>query len=89
MQIFIVCDMLTIVFLLLQPQHYPLLMALIIVNTTPLAAHFLTLTHTWLTNLSFFAIILITLSIIAYNIWMPSSNYLSAMVMQACSYLPL
>ncbi len=88
-QIFIVIDVLSIAFLLLQPQHYPLLMALIIVNTAPLAAHFITLTHTWLTNVAFFLIIIITLAIIAYNIWMPSSNFLSAMVTQACSYLPL
>ena len=88
-QVFIVVDVLTIAFLLLQPQHYTLLMALIIVNTAPLVAHFITLTHTWLTNISFFIIIIITLAIIAYNLWTPSSNFLSAMVMQACSYLPL
>ena len=88
-QIFIVVDVLTIVFLLLQPQHYSLLMALVIVNTAPLAAHFITLTHTWLTNVAFFFIIIITLAIIFYNAWMPSSNFLSATVTQACSYLPL
>ncbi len=88
-QVFIVVDVLTIAFLLLQPQHYPLLMALIIVNTAPLVAHFITLTHTWLTNISFFIIIIITLAIIAYNLWTPSSNFLSATVMQVCSYLPL
>ena len=58
-------------------------------NTSPLIAHYLTLTHTWLTNISFYLIILGTLAIIAYNSWTPSSNFLSAMVTQACLYLPL
>ena len=88
-QIFIVVDVLSIVFLFLQPQHYPLLMALIIVNTAPLVAHFITLTHTWLTNMAFFFIIVITLAIIFYNVWMPSSNFLSVTATQVCSYLPL
>jgi hypothetical protein len=88
-QIFIVVDVLSIAFLFLQPQHYPLLMALIIVNTAPLVAHFITLTHTWLTNMAFFFIIVITLAIIFYNVWMPSSNFLSVTATQVCSYLPL
>ena len=87
--IFMIIDVLTIVFLVLQPQHYHLLMPVIIVNTAPLAAHYMTLTHSWYTNLSFSLIILLTLSITAYHIWMPSSNFLSAMVTSACSYLPL
>ena len=64
-------------------------MPIIIVNTAPLIAHYMTLTHSWYTNFSFSLIILITLAITAYHIWMPSSNFLSAMVMSACSYLPL
>ena len=88
-EIFIVMDLATILFLALQPQHYIILLSIMIVNTSPLIAHYLTLTHTWLTNISFHIIILITLLIIAYHIWIPSSSFLSAMVMQACSYLPL
>ncbi|MBO4606864.1 MAG: hypothetical protein J5682_03080 [Prevotella sp.] len=84
-----VLDLLTILFLVLQPQHYSLLMPIIIVTTAPLIAHYMTLTHSWYTNLSFSLIILITLAITAYHIWMPSSNFLSATVMSACSYLHL
>ena len=88
-EVFITIDMLAIFFYVLQPQHHHLLMGIIIVNTSPLIAHYLTLTHTWLTNISFHLIILITLAIIFYNVWMPSSNFLSAMATQACLYLPL
>ena len=88
-EMIIIIDVATIIFLSVQPQHYKVLLGIIIVNTSPLIAHYLTLTHTWLTNISFHFIIIITLAITAYNVWMPSSNFLSAMVTQACSYLPL
>ena len=86
---FIIIDILTFVFLVLQPQHYLFLMPIIIVNTSPLIAHYLSLTGTWLTNITFHFILLVTLLIIFYNTWMPSSNFLSATVISACSYLPL
>ncbi len=85
----IVIDIATFIFLALQPQHYTMLLGVAIANTSLLIAHYLTLTHTFLTNISFFIILAVTLAIIAYNTWMPSSNFLSAMAMQACSYLPL
>ena len=88
-EMFITIDLVTLIFLALQPQHYKILLAMAIANTSPLIAHYLTLTHTWLTNISFYLIILGTLAIIAYNSWTPSSNFLSAMVTQACLYLPL
>ena len=88
-EIFITIDLLTIFFLFLQPQHYVLLLSIIIVNTCPLIAHFLTLTHSWLTNILSVLILLITLLLITYNTWMPSSSFLSAMATQVCSYLPL
>lgn len=79
----------TLLFLFLQPQHFHLLLSILIVCAAPLIAHFLTLTHTWLTNIAFYLIFLITLIIIVYNVWMPSSNFLSVTVTQVCSYLPL
>ncbi|MBO4850349.1 MAG: hypothetical protein J5529_05520 [Prevotella sp.] len=88
-EIFITIDLATFTFLALQPQHYKLLLGVAIANTSPLIAHYLTLTHTWLTNISFYFIILGTLAIIAYNTWTPSSNFLSTMATLACSYLPL
>ena len=88
-EIFITVDIVSILFLALQPQYYAILLSIIIVNTSPLIAHFLTLTHTWLTNIAFHLIIVITLALIAYNVWMPSSSFLHNMAIQACSYLPL
>lgn len=88
-EIFITVDIVTIIFLALQPQHYTILLSIIIVNTAPLIAHFLTLTHTWLTNIAFHLIMLITLALIFYNVWMPSSHFFRNMAIQACSYLPL
>ncbi len=88
-EIFITVDIVTLIFLILQPQHYELLLGIMIVNTSPLIAHYMTLTHTWLTNITFQIIVIITLAIIAYNVWMPSSNFLSNTAIQACSFLPL
>ena len=88
-EIFIIVDIFTAVFLFLQPQHYDILLSILIVNTSPLIAHFITLTHTWLTNIAFHLIILITLALIGLQLWTPSYNFLSTMATQACSYLPL
>ena len=88
-EVFITIDLLTILFLFLQPQHYAMLLPIIIVNTSPLIAHFLTLTHSWLTNILSAFIFLLTLLLIAYNAWMPSSSFLSTMATRVCSYLPL
>ena len=85
----IVIDIATFIFLALQPQHFTMLLGVAIANTCLLIAHYLTLTHTFLTNISFYFILAITLAIIAYNTWMPSSNFLSVMATQACSFLPL
>lgn len=75
-QIFVVMDIAALVFIVLQPQHYNLLLAFIIVNTSPLIAHFITLTHTWITNIVFYLILLLAFAIIAYHLWMPSSIFL-------------
>lgn len=88
-EIFMVIDIVTFLFLILQPQHYALLMPILIVNTCPLIGHFMALTGTWLTNIVFHLIILVTLAIIFYNVWMHSSNFLSVMATSACSFLPL
>lgn len=75
-QIFVVMDLCALVFIVLQPQHYSLLMPFIIVNTSLLLAHFITLTHTWITNIAFYLLILVAFAIIAYHLWMPSFNFL-------------
>jgi hypothetical protein len=71
-EIFIVIDLLTIIFMVLQPQHYDILLRLLIINTSPLIAHYVTLTHTWMTNLSFILILVAALLLSAYNLWIPS-----------------
>ena len=60
----------TATFILLQPQHYDVLIRILIINTAPLLGHFLALTHTRLTNIAFFIIIAVTLLITGYNLWM-------------------
>ena len=74
-EIFIVMDVLCIVFILLQPQHYNILLTLVIINTSPLIAHFITLTRTRLTNIAFLTILVLTISLIVYNLWMPSFSF--------------
>ena len=88
-EIFITSALLTMAAIALQPQHHKLWLSILIVNTSPLIAHYLTLTHTWLTNISYHLIILITLAIITVNVWKPSLTFLSTMATLACSYLPL
>ena len=74
-EIFITIDILSIIYILLQPQHYNILLTLIIINTSPLIAHFITLTRTRFTNIAFLIILTLTFALIAYNLWMPSFNF--------------
>ena len=74
-EVFILIDLFTLLFLAMQPQHYAPLMAMAVVSTAPLLAHFIALTHTWLTNIAFYLIILLTLTVSYYNLWMPSLNF--------------
>lgn len=67
---FIVSDIITMTFLVLQPQHFDLLIRLMIINTSPLIAHFVALTKTKVTNWAFCAIAAATFALIAYNLWM-------------------
>ena len=60
----------TTAFILLQPQHYDVLIRILIINTAPLVGHFLALTHTRQTNIVFFVIIVATLIVTGYNLWM-------------------
>ena len=58
--------------LLLQPQHYDILIRLMILLTAPLIAHFLALTTTKITNIAFIAIVATTFMITLYNLWSTS-----------------
>lgn len=68
---FITIDALTLVFIILQPQHLDFLYGVFAVNTAPLIGHFIALTHTKWTNWYFIALSIIAIAICIYNIWIP------------------
>lgn len=70
---FIFMDLAALLFLLLQPQHFNAMLLLMIVNTSPLVAHFVALSSTRLTNITFMVLCAVSLLLTAYNIWMFSS----------------
>ena len=58
--------------LIIQPQQYDLMLRVIIIATSPLIAHFISLTHTRLTNIAFFVITGIALMVTLFNLWSSS-----------------
>ena len=62
--------LITTIFLFLQPQHYDVLIRILIINTAPMLGHFMALTHTRQTNIAFFVIYAAILLITGYNLWM-------------------
>lgn len=61
--------------LLLLPQYYDIMLRLLIINTAPLIAHFVTLTSTRITNYAFYVICVTALVLTAMNLWMPSLSF--------------
>lgn len=74
-EMFIFMTFLIFAFVILQPQHILPLTAILLVNASVLIAHYITLTGTRVTNISFFLIILLTLALTVYNIWIPSLTF--------------
>lgn len=72
---FIAMVLLSTIFLILQPQHIDVLLRLLIINTSPLIAHFIALTHTKWTNAAFWAIVVVCLFVTAFNVWISSSIF--------------
>lgn len=72
---FIQVWLLTAIFLALQPQHYDMLIRILIINVSPLIAHFLSLTYTRVTNIAFYVICSIALLLTLLNLWMPSLTF--------------
>lgn len=66
---FIWMDLAALVFLLLQPQHFNAMLLIMILSTSPLIAHFVALTSTKLTNITFLVLSTATLLLTAYNLW--------------------
>jgi hypothetical protein len=65
------------VLLIVQPQHYDIIMRMLVVMASPLYAHFVTHTHTKATNILFVASIVITVLITSFNLLFP---YLSVWI---------
>ena len=72
---FIWMSLLCIVAIPLLPQHFDPLIRLLIINASPLIAHFLTLTHTRITDIAFKVICVITLLLTLLNLWTPSLTF--------------
>lgn len=70
-EIFSVLALAAIVFMILQPQHIDYLLALLIVSTSPMLGHYIALTNTFITNISFYVMLVVALIITCVNLWMP------------------
>lgn len=66
--VFIIVDTLTLAYLCVQPSQYEALLGILIVNTAPLIGHFIALTHTRLTNITFLTLSLTATALIVYNL---------------------
>lgn len=69
-EIFSVVDICILLFMALQPAYNDELLALLLVNTAPLIGHYIALTNTLITNISFYFILVATAGITIFNIWM-------------------
>lgn len=69
---FLIVVAVTVVFFFLQPSHYDLLLRILTVNASILFAHFIALSHTRLSNITFIVTLVITLLFTLVNLWMPS-----------------
>lgn len=72
---FFIISAAAIIFLILQPQHYDMLIRIMIIAVSPLIGHFLALTKTKFTNIAFFVIIGAILALTAFNLWISSSPF--------------
>lgn len=66
---FIWMDLFAFALMAFQPQHYDMLLRIMIINTSPLIAHFLALTSTKITNAAFYVLTGLILIITVYNVW--------------------
>ena len=70
-EMFITLEICLLVLLILQPQHFDVLLSLLLTVVSPLIGHFLSLTHSKLSNITFFTLIIAALALTIFNIWMP------------------
>ena len=70
---FILINYVSLAFIILQPQHIKELGSIMIVNTAPLTAHFITYTKGKLANIVFISALVIMVLILLYNIFIPET----------------
>lgn len=70
-EIFSFMNIVIIIFMILQPSYSNELLAMLLVSTSPLIGHYIALTHTLVTNISFYVMLLVALVLTVCNIWMP------------------
>lgn len=69
-EMFITMDILTLIFAVLQPQHFYTLLPMMIVNTSCLFAHFIALTKTKWTNFVFILVCVVMAGLTAFNMFL-------------------
>ena len=74
-EVFSTMEILTMLFIILLPRLYDQLLPIYIVNTAPLIAHFIALSHTKATNITFCVISVIAIALTIYNLWGPSLTF--------------
>jgi len=74
---FIMVNFVSLAFIILQPQHILELGGIMIVNTSPLIAHFITYTKGKVTNIMFISMLVIIALILLYNIFIPEATLLT------------
>lgn len=76
---FTMVNFVSLAFIILQPQHIKELGGIMIVNTAPLVAHFITFTRGKITNIMFISMLVIVVLILLYNIFIPETILMQAM----------
>lgn len=66
---FTVFNLAVALFMALQPQHFDALLSMLIVCTSPLLGHYISLTNTRLTNVTFVVLLVLTLLATVFNAW--------------------
>ena len=70
---FVVMDIVTLAFIVLMPCCYDNLIGIMVVNTAPLVAHFVTYTHTKITNIVFIAMLVTAVVLLLFNLLYPET----------------
>ena len=70
---FVVMDIVTLAFIVLMPCCYDNLIGIMVVNTAPLVAHFVTYTHTKITNIVFIAMLVTVVVLLLFNLLYPET----------------